>query len=121
MSATIKPSTLKAQTKAPRGRLQNRVRFVWNPVTARDLLFLSIISFAIYCPTLWSGFVADDNAEVLQDPLIRSFANIPVLFAHSVWFFLNGGVGDRFYRPLKLLAYTAEYRLFSFQLLTGTL
>ncbi len=101
--------------KARRERRVSRARFTRNPLIARDLLFLSMISLALYGPTLWNRFVADDNAEVLQDRLIRSFANIPSFFAHSVWFFLNGGTGDRFYRPLKLLAYAAEYRLFQFQ------
>ena len=82
--------------------------------TLFHLLLLSSASFALYALTLSSGFITDDEQEVLKDRVIRSFANIPALFAHSVWFFL-GGKGDRYYRPLKLLAYSIEYHLFQFR------
>jgi len=81
--------------------------------TLFHLLCLSTAAFLLYARTLGNGFAADDNSEVLQDRLIRSFANIPKFFAHSVWYFL-GGNGDRYYRPLKLLAYSIEYHLFHF-------
>ena len=91
------------------------------PVTAqrRDrtvlwhVLVLVAVSFALYARTLWYGFVADDDQEVLQDHLIRRIGDIPSLFAHSVWFF-EGGAGDRYYRPLKLTAYALEYSVFGF-------
>src|SRR5215469_7420676 len=103
------------QAKAVLSRSERRARFQLDRITFRHLLFLSVISFALYIPTLRSGFVADDDAEVLQDRLIRSFSNIPSFFSHGVWFFLTGDVEDRFYRPLKLLAYSVEYQLFRFQ------
>jgi tetratricopeptide (TPR) repeat protein len=76
-------------------------------------IVLFVVSFALYARTLAYGFVSDDDQEVLQDHLIRSLANIPSLFAHSVWFF-EGGLGDRYYRPLKLTAYAVEYSVFGF-------
>jgi hypothetical protein len=103
------------QTKTPKGRFENQLRFRPDSRTIRELFVLSITSFALYIPALWCSFVGDDEAEVLQDRLIRSFSNIPGFFAHSVWFFLNSGTGDRFYRPLKLLVYSIEYHLFRFQ------
>jgi tetratricopeptide (TPR) repeat protein len=75
---------------------------------------LAAVSFALYARTLWNGFVADDTSEVLQDRLIRSFKNIGVFFGHSVWYF-TGATADRYYRPLKLLAYSIEYHLFGFR------
>lgn len=77
------------------------------------LLVLCTASFALYIEALRNGFVADDRSEVLQDPLIRSFRDVPKLFAHSVWYF-SGATGDRYYRPLKLFAYSVEYHLFHF-------
>lgn len=82
--------------------------------TFLDLVILCGSVFALYAATLRNGFVADDDSEVLQDPLIRSFHDLPKLFAHSVWYF-SGAEGDRYYRPLKLLAYSAEYHLFHFR------
>lgn len=81
---------------------------------AFHLLFLSASTIALYALGLRNGFVADDESEVLQNPIIRSFHGIPQMFTHSVWFFL-GGKADRYYRPLKLLAYSVEYHLFQFR------
>jgi protein O-mannosyl-transferase len=78
------------------------------------LLMLSGIAFGLYAPALRNGFVSDDESEVLHNPLIRSFANLGEFFAHSVWYFA-GAQGDRYYRPLKLLAYTVGYHLFGFR------
>ena len=100
--------------KARSGLEQRKAVARLNRTTLIHLLVLSAGGFGLYAGTLSSSFVADDNAEVLTDRLIRSFANIPTFFAHSVWFFL-GGQGDRYYRPLKLLAYSIEYHLFGFQ------
>lgn len=72
---------------------------------------LVVASIGLYLRSLWNGFVYDDTLEVLRDPLIRSFRNIPVFFAHGAWYF-SGAPAERYYRPLKLLAYTVEYRLF---------
>jgi protein O-mannosyl-transferase len=77
------------------------------------LLILSAVSFLLYARTLWNGWVTDDQLEVLQDHLIRSFANVPRLFTTGVWFFA-GVTAENYYRPLKLLAYTVEYHLFGF-------
>ncbi|HEV2386993.1 MAG TPA: tetratricopeptide repeat protein [Candidatus Acidoferrales bacterium] len=83
----------------------------WDRTTLRHLWILALAPFALYAYTLRFGFVADDNQEILQDKLLRSFANVGTLFNHSVWFFA-GGQGDRYYRPLKTLAYLLEYHLF---------
>ena len=99
------------QTKDSPARRESVAGVRPDRATLFHLLFLSAAAFALYARTLWNGFAADDNSEVLQDRLIRSFANIPTFFAHSVWFYL-GGKGDRYYRPLKLLAYSVEYHLF---------
>jgi protein O-mannosyl-transferase len=77
------------------------------------LLLLSGIAFALYAPALWNGFVGDDESEILNNLLIRRFANVPQFFSHSVWFFA-GAKADRYYRPLKLLTYSVEYHLFGF-------
>jgi protein O-mannosyl-transferase len=100
--------------KARSGADHRRIAVRPDRTTLIHLLVLSAAGFFLYVRTLWSSFVADDNAEILTDRLIRSFDNIPTFFAHSVWYFL-GGQGDRYYRPLKLLAYSTEYHLFHFQ------
>jgi protein O-mannosyl-transferase len=92
----------KAAGSAPRGR-----------ATLVHLLVLAGVSFALYGGTLRDGFVLDDNLEVLQDRLIRKFADIPSLFIHNVWYF-SGDTVNNYYRPLKTLFYAIEYHLFRF-------
>ena len=86
----------------------------WLNRPALDLLLCAALSLALYTPALWNTWVTDDESEVLQDQLIRSFRNFPALFAHNVWYFA-GSETHNYYRPLKLLAYTIEYHLFGFQ------
>jgi Flp pilus assembly protein TadD len=52
---------------------------------------------------LFSGFVWDDNAIILANPLIRHFHSLPALFSTT---FL-----DSYYRPITLLSFAAEYAL----------
>jgi hypothetical protein len=77
------------------------------------VLALAGASFALYAGTLRNGFVIDDRLEVLQDRLIRKFANIPSLFIHNVWYFSGDKVNNH-YRPLETLLYAIEYHLFRF-------
>ncbi len=66
-------------------------------------------TFLVYWPALRNGFVWDDTALVLRDPLIRSWRLIPEGFRHFL--FLDATASD-FYRPLQRLSFTADYALF---------
>src|SRR3954447_24795904 len=66
---------------------------------------------AAYGPTLQDGFVWDDTALILRDPLIRSWRLIPEGFNHFL--FVDATASD-FYRPVQRLVYTLEYAAFSF-------
>jgi protein O-mannosyl-transferase len=66
---------------------------------------------AAYGPALWNGFVWDDTALILRDPLIRSWRLIPEGFNHFL--FVDATASD-FYRPLQRLIYTLDYAAFSF-------
>ena len=68
-------------------------------------------TFLVYWPALRNGFVWDDTALVLRDPLIRSWRLIPEGFRHFL--FLDATASD-FYRPLQRLSFTADYALFGF-------
>jgi tetratricopeptide (TPR) repeat protein len=65
----------------------------------------------VYAPGLRNGFVWDDTALVLRDPLIRSWRLIPEAFGHFL--FLDATASD-FYRPLQRLTFTADYALYGF-------
>ena len=75
------------------------------------LLILGAV-FLVYAPAIQDGFVWDDTALILRDPLIRSWRLIPEGFNHFL--FVDATVSD-FYRPLQRLTYTLDYALFAFQ------
>ncbi len=76
--------------------------------------FLLIIAavLTIYAPALRDGFVWDDTALVLRDPLIRSWRLIPEGFNHFL--FVDATASD-FYRPLQRFVYTIVYAICAFQ------
>ena len=75
------------------------------------LLILGAV-FLVYAPATQDGFVWDDTALILRDPLIRSWRLIPEGFNHFL--FVDATVSE-FYRPLQRLTYTLDYALFAFQ------
>src|SRR4051794_27932100 len=66
---------------------------------------------AAYGPALRNGFVWDDTALVLRDPLVRSWRLIPEGFNHFL--FVDATASD-FYRPMQRMIYTLDYAAFSF-------
>ncbi|MBA3833917.1 MAG: tetratricopeptide repeat protein [Chthoniobacterales bacterium] len=72
---------------------------------------LVLLGLAVYAPALRAGFVGDDRALVLTDPLIRSWRLIWEGFQHFL--FTDAG-GSDFYRPLQRLSYLLDYAAFIF-------
>jgi protein O-mannosyl-transferase len=70
------------------------------------ILLLFLASAISYAPALRNGFVWDDTALVLRDPLIRSWHLIPEGFNHFL--FIDATASD-FYRPVQRLSYTLDY------------
>jgi protein O-mannosyl-transferase len=80
-----------------------RGRTIFPPVL---LLVAALLSYA---PALRNGFVWDDQALVLRDPLIRSWRLIWEGFQH---FLFTDAAASNFYRPLQRLSYTLDYAAF---------
>src|SRR5436190_24289686 len=59
-----------------------------------------------------NGFVWDDAALILRDPLIRSWRLVPEGFNHFL--FVDATASD-FYRPIQRLVYTIDYAAFAFR------
>jgi tetratricopeptide (TPR) repeat protein len=76
------------------------------------VLLIVVAVFASYAPSLQDGFVWDDTALVLRDPLIRSWRLIPEGFNHFL--FVDATASD-FYRPIQRLTYTFDYAAFAFR------
>jgi len=74
------------------------------------VLILFVVVFISYAPAVCNGFVWDDTALILRDPLIRSWRLIPEGFNHFL--FVDATASD-FYRPLQRLTYTIDYAAFA--------
>src|SRR5437763_12126672 len=75
------------------------------------LAALIVVLLTAHLPAFRAGFVWDDTALVLRDPLIRSWRLIPEGLQH---FLFTDATASNFYRPLQRLTYTIEYILFGF-------
>src|SRR5947208_15460260 len=84
--------------------------FVVNKIWAA--LILIVVVFISYAPAVRNGFVWDDTALVLRDPLIRSWRLIPEGFNHFL--FVDATASD-FYRPIQRLIFTIDYAAFAFR------
>lgn len=70
------------------------------------IVVVAALVFAVYAPAIRAGFVWDDTALILRDPLIRSWQLIPEGFAHYLF---TDATPSNFYRPVQRLTYTLEY------------
>lgn len=75
------------------------------------MLLIIAATFLVYWPALRNGFVWDDTALVLRDPLIRSWILIPEGFRHFL--FLDATAAN-FYRPIQRLTFVFDYQVFGF-------
>ncbi len=73
-------------------------------------LAIALAVLIAYAPAVGAGFVWDDTALVLRDPLIRSPQLIGEGFAH---FLFTDATASDFYRPIQRLTYTLEYWAFA--------
>ena len=73
---------------------------------------ISALVVAAHAPVLRAGFVWDDTALVLRDPLIRSWRLVPEGLQH---FLFVDATPSNFFRPLQRLSYTLEYWAFAFR------
>lgn len=71
------------------------------------MLFIAILSIALYTNTLKNGFVLDDEDVIINSPLIKDFNNVIELFG-SDYFNLSGEMS---YRPVVTLSYFIDYKL----------
>ncbi|MDD5771827.1 MAG: hypothetical protein PHO81_06310, partial [Candidatus Omnitrophica bacterium] len=76
------------------------------------LITLSCICLLVYAPYLNNGFVFDDNALVVENPLVKSPYLLPDIFKTALYdHWLGAQPYDRMYRPLQLLSYRLDYDL----------
>ncbi len=73
---------------------------------------LLVLSVVVYLNILPNGFVHDDSDQIINNPWITDFANLPGVFFSSAWAFLEEEVTSNYYRPVMHLVYMIDYALF---------
>src|SRR3984893_14774605 len=84
--------------------------FVVKKIWAVSILLAVVL--VSYAPAMRNGFVWDDTALILRDPLIRSWRLIPESFNH---FLFTDATASDFYRPIQRLSYTLDYAISAFR------
>lgn len=91
--------------------MKSLIRFFHNLTDLHIFLIIFSIGFIIYFNSLTNGFVGDDLALILVNPLVHSASNIPILF--STGLFPDQGSGqNNYYRPVETITYASIYSLF---------
>jgi protein O-mannosyl-transferase len=74
------------------------------------LLSLSLLTFVLYVGTLSFQFVWDDKPQIVNNPLIRTWAAVPRAFVSDLWY--HATPNQLYYRPLFTTWSTLNYSLF---------
>ena len=77
-----------------------------------QFLLVAVLSVLPYFPTLNFGFVYDDDAQVLQNPLLSSWHSLATFFTHQSWSFLYPAARADYYRPVLLIWLALNRHLF---------
>ena len=74
---------------------------------------LCLICFFLYFGSLNNNFVLDDTILIVKNPLIRSLKSLPLIFRSSLYDYsaILLKPYTRMYRPLQLLTYSVDYRI----------
>jgi tetratricopeptide (TPR) repeat protein len=76
-------------------------------------LLLIVLAFGIYANALGNGFVSDDDFQLLGNPLVTDWHQIPQIFQHHIWAFA-GQETTNYYRPIQMVLYLVMYYVFGF-------
>ncbi len=77
------------------------------------IVFLVGMCLFFYSNTFGNGFVYDDNDQIVGNPWIRNFDNIPKIFSSGVWSFREFGEDSGiYYRPFMHAIFSIEYHFF---------
>jgi len=66
-----------------------------------------VVSLVLYANTLGNGLHVDDQYQIVTNPWIRSFRNLPTIFSSGVWDF-DGRVSS-YYRPMMYVLYSIVF------------
>jgi pentatricopeptide repeat protein len=70
---------------------------------------IMILGFAVYANSLTGKFVYDDNILIAKNLFVKKWPPSPKFFTASIGIF--GGIQTPFYRPIQMVSYAVDYRL----------
>ncbi|HKB88587.1 MAG TPA: tetratricopeptide repeat protein [Patescibacteria group bacterium] len=62
-------------------------------------IILLLLGFLVYGNSLFNGFIADDVAQVKENPLVQNISNIPNIFTQGN-FYDDSGQRNNYYKPI---------------------
>lgn len=83
----------------------------WSKLIASSAILIPVVLAVLaYLGTLSYPFIYDDIGQILKNPSIQSWHNLPQYFTHNVWSHLNAV--SNYYRPMFLLWMLLNFTLF---------
>ena len=79
----------------------------WSPDLRTHCIGLAVVLMAIYGQSLSFPFQFDDGHSIVQNPHVRSLANVPSFFLDASMFSVDASL--TMYRPLVLTSYAFNY------------
>lgn len=77
------------------------------------ILIIIAIGFLVFSNSFFNGFVWDDEEQIINNTVIQSLKNIPIIFSGGA--FNSGGTGKLlgiYYKPLMTLSFALIYSVF---------
>jgi len=88
-----------------------------NALSKTFILGLCVFCLVIYFNSFFNGFVLDDKALILKSPYIKSFKVLPLVFQKGIYDYAS--MTEQFYRqmyrPLQILTYAVDYKIWKLQ------
>lgn len=89
------------------------VKGLFVPLTnTKAVLFIIFIGLIVFSNSVTNGFVGDDNAQLINNPLVHGLTYIPQLFTGSTFYSGAAQLTGLWYRPLMLTVYAIIYFAF---------
>src|SRR3989338_9906697 len=84
------------------------------PLTNKKAIWIIIIIGAfVYFTSLFNGFVGDDASQIVNNPLVHSYKNIPNFFSGSTFYLgTSEQLYGHYYKPILSLYYALVYSIF---------
>jgi hypothetical protein len=81
------------------------------PSMILPMVIIAAVAFAVYSPSLFNGFVYDDNHQIVTNPWIKNFNHLFEIFSSN-----TAGMAKRcasnYYGPMMYVSYLLDYHFF---------